>query len=207
MRPPIQTTGSGPDTAGRLLPGPAHRAGGRAGEPAPAEPGRDADERDADGPSDPSLALIETLERLGAIPPRDSEDPMLRMLRQAIERDAGRRRAAGAPAESAPLARLREENRRLRDQCALLAAAVGACPECWGADRRCPDCRGRGRAGHVTPDEACFAHYVLPALRRVMGTAPTLPVLAPRPAAAPARGPAAPPVSTRTQTPNPTQGD
>lgn len=126
-------------------------------------------------PADPALALFETLERMGAVPPRDSEDPMARALRQMIEASAAPPRRQSSQAAGAASHRLREENRRLRAQCDLLAAATGACPHCWGADRGCPDCRGRGRAGHVLPDEACFAHYVLPALRRVLGALPKMP--------------------------------
>ena len=49
---------------------------------------------------------------------------------------------------------------------AALAAALGACPECWGDDRACPSCRGRGTPGAYPADRPLYARYVLPAARR-----------------------------------------
>ncbi len=49
---------------------------------------------------------------------------------------------------------------------AELAAALGACPACWGTDRACPGCRGRGRPGAYPADQPLYAHYVRPAARR-----------------------------------------
>jgi hypothetical protein len=44
-----------------------------------------------------------------------------------------------------------------------LALALGACPECWGEDRGCRSCRGRGSPGYARPDTDAFLHYVVPA--------------------------------------------
>jgi hypothetical protein len=46
-----------------------------------------------------------------------------------------------------------------------LAAALGACPECFGADPDCRWCRGRGGPGHAIPDPESFRRLVLPAVR------------------------------------------
>jgi len=47
-----------------------------------------------------------------------------------------------------------------------LAAALGACYLCWGADPSCVRCFGAGRAGWGAIDESAFREYVLPVLRR-----------------------------------------
>lgn len=51
------------------------------------------------------------------------------------------------------------------DQLDELAAALGACEACWGEDKRCPDCRGKGSAGYFEPDRALFDRYIMPALK------------------------------------------
>lgn len=61
---------------------------------------------------------------------------------------------------------LREDAHQLREKNDLLAAALGACAECWGATPDCIACQGQGRPGFFPPDIACFTHFVLPALRR-----------------------------------------
>jgi hypothetical protein len=55
----------------------------------------------------------------------------------------------------------------LTDRNQELAAALGACPACWGEDDRCPDCRGHARPGTRKPDRRCFEYYVSPLLRRL----------------------------------------
>jgi hypothetical protein len=64
-----------------------------------------------------------------------------------------------APAER-ELADLREVND-------TVAAALGACPVCWGGDDACAVCRGRGKAGGAAPDPDLFRELVVPAVRRV----------------------------------------
>lgn len=48
-----------------------------------------------------------------------------------------------------------------------LAASLGACPSCWGADAECRRCEGDGRPGAFAPDRDLFAAWVGPALRRL----------------------------------------
>ena len=61
---------------------------------------------------------------------------------------------------------LREELDELRRRELDVAAALGACAECWGDDRDCDDCRGRGRPGWRRPDPRAFDEWVRPALAR-----------------------------------------
>ena len=46
-----------------------------------------------------------------------------------------------------------------------LAAALGACPACWGEDPSCRWCRGRGAPGALAPDPEEFTTWVVPAVR------------------------------------------
>jgi hypothetical protein len=57
------------------------------------------------------------------------------------------------------------ELEQLRERNDMLAAAVGACPLCWGQNLDCRSCRGRGGPGFCMPDEALFEEFVLPAVR------------------------------------------
>jgi hypothetical protein len=48
-----------------------------------------------------------------------------------------------------------------------LAAATGACHLCFGEDRRCEECGGRGVPGSRRPEPVAFKKFILPALRRI----------------------------------------
>ena len=60
-----------------------------------------------------------------------------------------------------------EELEALREVNDTLAAALGACPKCWGGDDGCADCGGSGSPGAAVPDSQLFNHLILPAVRRV----------------------------------------
>ncbi|MBD2768077.1 hypothetical protein IC235_09260 [Hymenobacter sp. BT664] len=53
-----------------------------------------------------------------------------------------------------------------------LAAALGACPHCWGTDPGCGSCRGRGGPGAYPTDQPLYARFVRPAVRRQAGPPP-----------------------------------
>ncbi|MBB1492720.1 MULTISPECIES: hypothetical protein [unclassified Paracoccus (in: a-proteobacteria)] len=57
----------------------------------------------------------------------------------------------------------REEVRRRLEE---LAAALGACPLCFGEDLLCPTCHGAGEPGARAPDPVAFPRFVVPALDR-----------------------------------------
>jgi hypothetical protein len=66
-------------------------------------------------------------------------------------------------------AKLEQLEERLNDCVEVndeLAAALGACPDCWGRKRECPSCHGRGKIGHEKPDPLAFEQYILPLFRR-----------------------------------------
>jgi len=53
----------------------------------------------------------------------------------------------------------------LRDRLGELAGALGACPVCFGEDRSCQWCRGRGVPGFMPPEPAGFNRLVMPAVQ------------------------------------------
>ena len=57
---------------------------------------------------------------------------------------------------------LRRSNECLLEQSRMMAAAIGACPECWGEDPACPGCEGDGKPGSFQPHRGCFEVFVLP---------------------------------------------
>ena len=61
----------------------------------------------------------------------------------------------------------RRELRDLRNVNDTVAAALGACPVCWGGDSQCHDCDGEGSSGAYQPDPRLFNELVAPAIRRI----------------------------------------
>lgn len=118
----------------------------------------------------------------------DHEDPTVRAVAQMIAtREAAdaleAEEAAGtdgdspapeprlAPEERARLEaridRLSTEVRRLRRVNDVLAAALGACPVCWGEAPDCEVCEGGGAPGWEEPERRLFLRLVRPALAHV----------------------------------------
>ena len=63
---------------------------------------------------------------------------------------------------------LEKELADLRQVNDTVAAALGACPICWGGDLQCHACQGHGRAGFTLPACDLFQELVAPAVKRVM---------------------------------------
>lgn len=84
-------------------------------------------------------------------------------------RDADAHHAAITQQQISELRRLADdlsaEVASLRTSLDAVAAALGACPGCWGEDPSCRWCRGRGRPGSMAPDPDGFELLVLPAVR------------------------------------------
>jgi hypothetical protein len=53
----------------------------------------------------------------------------------------------------------------LRDRLGELAGALGACPACFGENRSCPWCRGRGVPGFMPPEPSDFNRLIMPAVQ------------------------------------------
>lgn len=118
--------------------------------------------------------VIAALQLLGAMPGGAENDPDCHLL------DALRAASPGRSGPEAPLPgpdrptwaafqRLERENQLLVDHAEMMACALGACPNCWGTIEDCEDCGGVGKPGAFSPDRACFDHFVLPVIARVMG--------------------------------------
>jgi hypothetical protein len=89
-------------------------------------------------------AFVDILAELDAAPGEDDE-----------EDDSGE-----------PVSAMKRELADLREANDTVAAALGACRYCWGGDRNCQACRGRGRSGYRPPDPDLFNELVMPAVHR-----------------------------------------
>ncbi len=112
-------------------------------------------------------------------------DPRVRLLAQMwaqnreedepeAESAAPAKAETGTSEQTRRLARLRrklkilsQETVWLQDLNEALAAALGACPLCWGEDEDCDECDGDGVSGWDEPDAELFAEFVAPAIQRV----------------------------------------
>jgi hypothetical protein len=102
------------------------------------------------------------------------DNPQLGPVLAALRRREGAARqeeAADPVDEPGPMAadvleRLYAEVEELRLRNRTVAAALGACPRCWGEEHDCPVCRGRGRPGGRAPDSVLYHELVEPAVRR-----------------------------------------
>jgi hypothetical protein len=120
-----------------------------------------------DSQSDPRIMMVlRLLEQR-----RLQEDAALKRLQEeaSIEEDA----PAGSAAVQEDLESVQQaidavyaELDVMRARNAAFAAAVGACPLCFGDDPLCPTCRGLGVPGWRRPEPAAFRTYVLPAFAR-----------------------------------------
>lgn len=57
-----------------------------------------------------------------------------------------------------------DELSELRHRHVVLAEALGACPNCWGEERSCPDCGGRGAPGALAISEDSYEALLMPAV-------------------------------------------
>jgi hypothetical protein len=71
------------------------------------------------------------------------------------------------PDAATELRACREEVADLREVNDATAAALGACRICWGGNRSCPVCGGRGRPGANLPDLRLYNELVIPAVERM----------------------------------------
>lgn len=106
----------------------------------------------------------------GEAVPEEEPEETPRPLVEELDLDAlGLPGTLGGPALRRRLAELELEVDRLQEINETLAAALGACPVCWGDDPECVVCRGQGGPGSLRPDRELFERLVTPALRRLRG--------------------------------------
>ncbi|MFV0335744.1 MAG: hypothetical protein ACK5JR_16935 [Tropicimonas sp.] len=118
--------------------------------------------------------LIAALQHLRSHPVGAENEPELRIapvLASAIygRSDTGHPHPAADRPAQIELAQLRRENALLTHHAGILAAAVGACANCWGTIPDCEECGGTGKPGALQPDREAFDRYVMPVVRQMMG--------------------------------------
>jgi hypothetical protein len=124
------------------------------------------------GNTNPMFALLaQQFMRLPAVTPRAVIDATP-LEADSLDPETVGELDADLPGESIELAEQQErilaltnEMQILNQRLGLLADALGACGLCWGEDRECRACRGRGRPGYALPDDQLFEELVLPAIR------------------------------------------
>jgi hypothetical protein len=119
--------------------------------------------------------VVEQLEKLQAARHAHQSGPTVEVTtlpHDDTSDDAGRPRAPAPESDMSAMIELRAqaesmfiELQRLRDLSCDLAAALGACPMCWGGDTDCRSCHGRGGPGFSVPEPELFVKYVVPAAR------------------------------------------
>jgi hypothetical protein len=72
-----------------------------------------------------------------------------------------------SPDAATELQACRQEVADLREVNDATAAALGACRICWGGNRSCPVCGGRGQPGANLPDLRLYNELVKPAVERM----------------------------------------
>ena len=105
-----------------------------------------------------------------------SDNPLMAALIGSMMSQA---QADDEPAEKPPeyeriLMRAKKIIRALKQELATademlryLAEVFGACPICWGQNRLCPGCKGKGSPGSYEPLESELLRWVEPALKRL----------------------------------------
>jgi hypothetical protein len=64
------------------------------------------------------------------------------------------------------IARLKQEVASANVMARYIADTFGACPACWGLNRLCQQCQGKGKPGYADPDLEELQTWVEPALRK-----------------------------------------
>ena len=130
--------------------------------------------------SEPATSETELLELLAGDPERArdtlttmlaeraAEDPRFALLARLLERtdEEAPNRADRVQRMRARIARMRADLAELYERNDVLAAALGACPTCWGQVATCVECRGHGVPGWLPPDPALHDEFVAPAVAR-----------------------------------------
>jgi uncharacterized membrane protein YccC len=88
-------------------------------------------------------------------------------LREEIREDVRAEQEAAIAELSDTAEKLFDEREAARARLETLAAALGACPACFGENLLCETCHGAGRPGARAPAAQEFRTFILPAVERV----------------------------------------
>ena len=114
--------------------------------------------------SDPSKTVDISQLAGGRLGGRGTGDPRMAVLLEVLRGAVSEPEPCSAPPGAEAMARaVLTERDQLRRRLTLLAAALGACDQCWGEDASCPACDGTGRPGSSPPHAELFDRYVRPA--------------------------------------------
>lgn len=123
---------------------------------------------------DPTVRMLAEMWSRRAEAGETTEEEASEPPRPAVEEldldDLGLPGPLDGPALRRRLGQLELELERLQEINDTLAAALGACPVCWGDDPDCRVCHGRGGPGSRRPNRALFERLVTPALPRPRGS-------------------------------------
>jgi hypothetical protein len=105
-----------------------------------------------------------------------SADPLMAMLMSSmLNANSGKEEPIEAPMNyQHELARLKKVIHDLKQQLAAadrmanyISEIFGACSLCWGLNKLCPSCDGKGQPGFAAPVEEDLLAWVRPALKRL----------------------------------------
>jgi hypothetical protein len=123
---------------------------------------------------DSAAPVAPTVDPASLLSERVSDPLMAAVLGSMLNRQPEVRTAEDEADAEHKLERARASIRRLRRELAVAEAMAlyigetfGACQSCWGLNRTCPKCRGRGGPGFAEPNEEELLAWVRPALTRL----------------------------------------
>lgn len=119
------------------------------------------------GANDPRLAMLTKLMSQRGPTVIDNEDTDAAEQAKQRQAEIRRERARRIRALRVLAKRMYAELEVLRERSDAFAAAIGACPICFGDDPVCEECAGSGRPGSAAPDPDAWRQFVAPALKRV----------------------------------------
>lgn len=120
------------------------------------------------GANDPRLAVLTRLMSQRAGPTIiENEDDEAAEEAKRRKAEIRRERAHRIRALRVLTKRMYAELEVLRERNDDFAAAIGACPVCFGDDPLCEECAGNGQPGSVAPDPDAYRQLVAPAVQRV----------------------------------------
>jgi hypothetical protein len=126
------------------------------------------------GGSDPGKALFGALAGQAGGPNVDllmklfgNDEASLERQREELREEIRAEQAEAIAALGDTAKRLFDEREQARARVESLAAALGACPVCFGENVVCETCHGAGVPGGRAPDRVEFNRYIVPAVTRV----------------------------------------
>lgn len=119
------------------------------------------------GANDPRLAMLTKLMGQRTPPVLENEEGEASEETRLRQAEIRRERARRIRALRVLAKRMFAELEVLRERSDAFAAAIGACPVCFGDDPACEECAGSGGPGAAAPDPEAWREFIAPAVQRV----------------------------------------